>query len=128
MLLCYSILLFHCFVFFFFSSRRRHTRCALVTGVQTCALPILLGASRLNGHYRLFPSADFRRAFSSSAPSGPSSASAASFAFSSTLPPLANSCWAFWNFFVPSSLPSPSICEPDFLSSFITLSLFIHPY
>src|SRR3546814_18834341 len=28
------------YVFFFFSSRRRHTRCALVTGVQTCALPI----------------------------------------------------------------------------------------
>src|SRR3546814_17393770 len=27
-------------VFFFFSSRRRHTSCALVTGVQTCALPI----------------------------------------------------------------------------------------
>src|SRR3546814_2876366 len=25
---------------FFFSSRRRHTMCALVTGVQTCALPI----------------------------------------------------------------------------------------
>src|SRR3546814_20968894 len=34
MLLC-------CFLsVFFFSSRRRHTRCALVTGVQTCALPI----------------------------------------------------------------------------------------
>src|SRR3546814_2359621 len=32
-------LVFFC-VFFFFSSRRRHTRCALVTGVQTCALPI----------------------------------------------------------------------------------------
>src|SRR3546814_8494968 len=36
----------HCFdclyfFFFFFSSERRHTRCALVTGVQTCALPIL---------------------------------------------------------------------------------------
>src|SRR3546814_5348420 len=31
---------------FFFSSRRRHTRCALVTGVQTCALPIF---SRLCG-------------------------------------------------------------------------------
>src|SRR3546814_7404167 len=32
-----------CFVcFVFFSSRRRHTRCALVTGVQTCALPISL--------------------------------------------------------------------------------------
>src|SRR3546814_8878660 len=33
-----------CFVrlvyIFFFSSRRRHTSCALVTGVQTCALPI----------------------------------------------------------------------------------------
>src|SRR3546814_4190228 len=28
---------------YFFSSRRRHTRCALVTGVQTCALPILMG-------------------------------------------------------------------------------------
>src|SRR3546814_21200174 len=34
---------------FFFSSRRRHTRCALVTGVQTCALPIwLLGTLRLH--------------------------------------------------------------------------------
>src|SRR3546814_16908753 len=32
-------------VFFFFSSRRRHTRCALVTGVQTCALPIWLVAT-----------------------------------------------------------------------------------
>src|SRR3546814_8209100 len=33
----------------FFSSRRRHTRCALVTGVQACALPISarLGARRL---------------------------------------------------------------------------------
>src|SRR3546814_3776521 len=29
--------------FVFFSSRRRHTRCALVTGVQTCALPICRG-------------------------------------------------------------------------------------
>src|SRR3546814_2162179 len=31
---------------FFFSSRRRHTRCALVTGVQTCALPIYRYADR----------------------------------------------------------------------------------
>src|SRR3546814_3439708 len=31
---------------FFFSSRRRHTRCALVTGVQTCALPISDAAGR----------------------------------------------------------------------------------
>src|SRR3546814_715327 len=33
------------FVVFFYSSRRRHTRCALVTGVQTCALPISATAS-----------------------------------------------------------------------------------
>src|SRR3546814_6411294 len=31
---------------FFYSSRRRHTRCALVTGVQTCAFPI-------SGHHRV---------------------------------------------------------------------------
>src|SRR3546814_4322287 len=36
---------------FFFSSRRRHTRCALVTGVQTCALPISLRS--------VFPIRDF---------------------------------------------------------------------
>src|SRR3546814_4792524 len=30
---------------FFFSSRRRHTRSALVTGVQTCALPIAMAAA-----------------------------------------------------------------------------------
>src|SRR3546814_8424770 len=30
------------FFFFFFSSRRRHTICALLTGVQTCALPIFI--------------------------------------------------------------------------------------
>src|SRR3546814_15145747 len=35
-LMCFTL---YC-VYFFFSSRRRHTRCALVTGVQTCALPI----------------------------------------------------------------------------------------
>src|SRR3546814_8514407 len=38
-------MIFCAFVFFFFSSRRRHTRCALVTGVQTCALPILAAAA-----------------------------------------------------------------------------------
>src|SRR3546814_10884363 len=36
-------------MFFFFSSRRRHTRCALVTGVQTCALPIYPPDQRLDG-------------------------------------------------------------------------------
>src|SRR3546814_7699619 len=39
------VTLFSSFVFFF-SSRRRHTRCALVTGVQTCARPFFVhGAS-----------------------------------------------------------------------------------
>src|SRR3546814_6804298 len=33
--------------FCFFSSRRRHTRCSLVTGVQTCALPIWLRSGRM---------------------------------------------------------------------------------
>src|SRR3546814_4946987 len=36
-----------CHVVFLFSSRRRHTRCALVTGVQTCALPISADANRI---------------------------------------------------------------------------------
>src|SRR3546814_2230177 len=35
---------------FFFSSRRRHTRCALVTGVQTCALPIFAYAHGIGEH------------------------------------------------------------------------------
>src|SRR3546814_1000710 len=43
-------MMFCCYMFylfcFFFSSRRRHTRCALVTGVQTCALPIFNGNVR----------------------------------------------------------------------------------
>src|SRR3546814_8061269 len=41
-------------MFFFLSSRRRHTRCALVTGVQTCALPILCGLNdELENAFRL---------------------------------------------------------------------------
>src|SRR3546814_4771365 len=40
-MMCYFVSLF------FFSSRRRHTRCALVTGVQTCALPCTCCATRL---------------------------------------------------------------------------------
>src|SRR3546814_5396551 len=38
--ICLHVLLLFFFCCFVFSSRRRHTRCALVTGVQTCALPI----------------------------------------------------------------------------------------
>src|SRR3546814_4824134 len=45
--------------FFFFSSRRRHTSCALVTGVQTCALPIYwvkqLGAHHVIDHSQPMP-------------------------------------------------------------------------
>src|SRR3546814_9921660 len=37
---------------FFLSSRRRHTRCALVTGVQTCALPISLVRPKKYRSYR----------------------------------------------------------------------------
>src|SRR3546814_6179898 len=39
----------------FFASRRRHTRCALVTGVQTCALPIYQGRARLRPRGRPRP-------------------------------------------------------------------------
>src|SRR3546814_604342 len=35
---------------FFFAIRRRHTRCALGTGVQTCALPISGGAGYIGAH------------------------------------------------------------------------------
>src|SRR3546814_8634457 len=48
---------------FFFSSRRRHTRCALVTGVQTCALPIWRGSRVTNASLcdsRLLPSQEHR--------------------------------------------------------------------
>src|SRR3546814_7981040 len=41
---------------FFFSSRRRHTRCALVTGVQTCALPICLARIALGPYAQPFVS------------------------------------------------------------------------
>src|SRR3546814_9348213 len=43
----YLFVLFLFFFCFFFSSRSRHTRCALVTGVQTCALPYL--SAQLDG-------------------------------------------------------------------------------
>src|SRR3546814_4687182 len=45
-------------MFFFFSSRRRHTRCALVTGVQTCALPISARALRLDHRAHPFDGLD----------------------------------------------------------------------
>src|SRR3546814_19865729 len=46
--MCVSVVCYILYQFiFFFSSRRRHTRCALVTGVQTCALPIYLRGDKL---------------------------------------------------------------------------------
>src|SRR3546814_1612903 len=38
---CFLLMFCRFLCLFFFSSRRRNTSCALVTGVQTCALPIL---------------------------------------------------------------------------------------
>src|SRR3546814_6251524 len=46
----YIIILFS----FFFSSRRRNTRCALLTGVQTCALPILHWQQLVAGEPQVF--------------------------------------------------------------------------
>src|SRR3546814_10017304 len=43
---------------FFFSSIRRHTRCALVTGVQTCALPISKWALAAKNRWDLHDSGD----------------------------------------------------------------------
>src|SRR3546814_5978214 len=43
----------------FVSSRRRHTSCALVTGVQTCALPISDWAYRSKVNFFLYNSPEF---------------------------------------------------------------------
>src|SRR3546814_3781689 len=42
MVYCMTCMYVYIVLVFFFSSRGRHTSCALVTGVQTCALPIFL--------------------------------------------------------------------------------------
>src|SRR3546814_2940404 len=61
MLYSYVFSVFICLVssicFFFFSSRRRHTRCALVTGVQTCALPIFWNFAGKTGVINVDPGA-----------------------------------------------------------------------
>src|SRR3546814_8808616 len=49
--------------FFFFPSRRLHTRCALVTGVQTCALPICSRAFGHSPHQAPFASDETRCTF-----------------------------------------------------------------
>src|SRR3546814_3929213 len=73
-LFCLSI-----FMCFFFSSRRRHTICALVTGVQTCALPISSsfrylkeeGPGKREAWAPLFMTARRRRSGTSAVPARP---------------------------------------------------------
>src|SRR3546814_6989247 len=72
------VIVSECFLFFF-SSRRRHTRCALVTGVQTCALPISLGPANhdqrdlgKNPTEHIAPSPSPRRALSATSCGNPS--------------------------------------------------------
>src|SRR3546814_7852406 len=73
----YVLVLVYCVACVFFSSRRRHTRCALVTGVQTCALPIsgLVWLSRLLSMlalpYSVSPGRTGRYQRSSSSPGEP---------------------------------------------------------
>src|SRR3546814_10442069 len=59
---CVCVIVFVDVSFFFFSSRRRHTRCALVTGVQTCALPICCCSCCSQYHAPAPPSAISTRA------------------------------------------------------------------
>src|SRR3546814_9246138 len=56
---------------FFFSSRRRHTRCALVTGVQTCALPICCTRLPISSRLRASSSASAVRGAASFSPGWP---------------------------------------------------------
>src|SRR3546814_4263318 len=51
--MCLVVVLLSVSCFFFFSSRIRHTRCALVTGVQTCALPISVLSELVGPQVRL---------------------------------------------------------------------------
>src|SRR3546814_17540221 len=59
-------------IVFFFSSRRRHTRCALVTGVQTCALPICSASNRSKRPRRRSTSAALLARLLGSSPCRPS--------------------------------------------------------
>src|SRR3546814_5051777 len=74
-------------LFFFFSSRRRHTMCALVTGVQTCALPISCDARIFTSTSKTlsipFAATDWERARNATTDSE-------------------WACWKSWNFMVTS--------------------------
>src|SRR3546814_6058970 len=65
--LCNHVCCVTCDFRFFFSSRRRHTICALVTGVQTCALPIsgdgeIVTWTSDRQHYQVKPEGSFQTA------------------------------------------------------------------
>src|SRR3546814_1478610 len=77
----------HLSFFCVFSSRRLHTRCALVTGVQTCALPI--------------SSADSSRAVFQPAPSGAHAPQEASHD--------SEICWTFTRSIMSIQLPSTNL-------------------
>src|SRR3546814_2013907 len=88
-----SYVSFCLFCSFFFSSRRRHTRCALVTGVQTCALPISLARTPARVAARSFEPRWARRA---------------AIVLSAAVPPIAE----------PSAeLDSCRVCSPRFLAA-----------
>src|SRR3546814_4218234 len=80
---------------FFFSSRRRHTRCALVTGVQTCALPIL----RRTTSSTAWPVAAWALQDSAVERSEPAK-------------PRDRMTWAILTTFYPASIPSPAQRPP----------------
>src|SRR3546814_3528123 len=71
MVLMWVVLAYHVccdwFLFFFCSSRRRHTICALVTGVQTCALPIWNTGTRWPHRRRAMNRSELRERFAKAA-------------------------------------------------------------
>src|SRR3546814_2940330 len=75
-----NLIFLFCLTCFFRSWRTRHTRCALLTGVQTCALPICLGDGGVEEGSQAHPENRFAEHFTSShASAGPPSEAAAEF-------------------------------------------------
>src|SRR3546814_10870510 len=64
----YLFLILYTHIFCFFSSRIRHTRCSLVTGVQTCALPIYMRPLPIPSDLVVKNGSNIRSLFSGSTP------------------------------------------------------------